>query len=53
MGRDAWTSIMIALQNGGGGKMKTQVFSPIYKMTKENVDSAACWDPEIYASRLR
>lgn len=53
MGRDAWTSIMIALQNGGGGKMKTQVFSPIYKMTKENVDSAACWDPETYASRLR
>lgn len=53
MGRDAWTSIMIALQNGGGGQTKTQVFSPIYKMTKENVDSASCWDPEIYASRLR
>ena len=53
MGRDAWTSIMISLQNGGGGKSKTQVFSPIYQMTKDNVDSASCWDPEIYASRLR
>ncbi|MBN9673872.1 sugar ABC transporter substrate-binding protein [Roseibium aggregatum] len=53
MGRDAWTSIMIALQNGGGGKLKTQVFSPTYVMTKENVDKASCWDPEIYASRLR
>lgn len=53
MGRDAWTAIMIALQNGGGGETKTQVFSPIYRMTSENVDSASCWDPEIYASRLR
>ncbi len=53
MGRDAWSAIMIALQNGGGGKTKTQMFSPTYKMTKENVDSASCWDSEIYASRLR
>ena len=53
MGRDAWTAIMIALQNGGGGKTKTQIFSPTYKMTKENVDSASCWDAEIYAARLR
>lgn len=53
MGRDAWTAIMIAMQNGGGGKLKTQVFSPTYVMTKDNVDSASCWDPEIYASRLR
>lgn len=53
MGRDAWTAIMIALQNGGGGKTKTQIFSPTYKMTKENVDSASCWDSEIYAKRLR
>lgn len=53
MGRDAWTAIMIAMQNGGGGKTKTQVFSPTYVMTKDNVDKASCWDPEIYASRLR
>ncbi len=53
MGRDAWTSIMIALQNGGGGKLKTQIFSPTYVMTSENVDKATCWDPERYASRLR
>ena len=53
MGRDAWTAIMIALQNGGGGKSKTQIFSPTYKMTKENVDSASCWDSEVYAKRLR
>lgn len=53
MGRDAWTAIMIALQNGGGGNTKTQLFSPTYKMTKENVDQASCWDSEIYASRLR
>ena len=53
MGRDAWSAIMIALQNGGGGKTKTQMFSPTYKMTKENVDKASCWDSETYASRLR
>lgn len=53
MGRDAWTSIMIALQNGGGGNLKTQIFSPISIMTKDNVESATCWDPEVYASRLR
>lgn len=53
MGRDAWTAIMIALQNGGGGKTKTQIFSPTYQMTKENVDKASCWDAEVYAKRLR
>ena len=53
MGRDAWTSVMIALQNGGGGNLKTQVFSPTYVMDKGNVDQASCWDPETYASRLR
>ncbi|UYV36776.1 sugar ABC transporter substrate-binding protein [Rhodobacteraceae bacterium D3-12] len=53
MGRDAWTAIMISLQNGGGGKTKTQIFSPAWPMTKENVDKASCWDPEIYAKRLR
>ncbi|WP_346892327.1 sugar ABC transporter substrate-binding protein [uncultured Roseibium sp.] len=53
MGRDAWTAIMIALQNGGGGKLKTQVFSPTQVMTKDNVDKASCWDSETYASRLR
>ncbi|WP_176247930.1 sugar ABC transporter substrate-binding protein [Sulfitobacter sp. HGT1] len=53
MGRDAWTAIMIAMQNGGGGKMKTQVFSPTYVMSKDNVESASCWDPEQYAARLR
>lgn len=53
MGRDAWTAIMIALQNGGGGKTKTQIFSPMYMMTKDNVDSASCWDAEMYAKRLR
>jgi hypothetical protein len=37
MGRDAWTAIMIAMQNGGGGKMKTQVFSPTYVMSKDEV----------------
>ncbi|MAY47819.1 MAG: ABC transporter substrate-binding protein [Rhodobacteraceae bacterium] len=53
MGRDAWTAIMIALQNGGGGNTKTQIFSPTYKMTKENVDQASCWNSEQYAARLR
>lgn len=53
MGRDAWTAIMIALQNGGGGNTKTQIFSPTYKMTKENVDQASCWDSEKYAAMLR
>ncbi|NVK34873.1 MAG: sugar ABC transporter substrate-binding protein [Rhodobacteraceae bacterium] len=53
MGRDAWTAIMIALQNGGGGNSKTQIFSPTHIMTKDNVDQASCWDAEIYASRLR
>ncbi|MFV0514706.1 MAG: sugar ABC transporter substrate-binding protein [Jhaorihella sp.] len=53
MGRDAWTAIMIAMQNGGGGNLKTQIFSPTYVMTKDNVDEASCWESEIYASRLR
>ena len=53
MGRDAWTSIMLALQNGGGGKLKTQVFSPTYVMTKDNVEKASCWDSEVYAKMLR
>ena len=53
MGRDAWTAIMIALQNGGGGKLKTEVYSPTYVMTKDNVDKASCWDSEKYAKMLR
>ena len=53
MGRDDWSSIMIVMQNGGCGKLKTQVLSPTYVMTKENVDEASCWNPEKYASRLR
>ncbi|MEI2386938.1 sugar ABC transporter substrate-binding protein [Breoghania sp. JC706] len=53
MGRDAWTAIMVAMQNGGGGKMKTQIYSPSFVMTKDNVDEASCWNPENYAKLLR
>eukprot|EP01037_Dinobryon_pediforme_P047799 gene47799-62270_t len=38
MGRDAWTAIMIALQNKqGAGKIKTQIYSPTHVMTKADV----------------
>jgi len=49
MGRGAWSSIMITMQNAGGGNLKTQVFSPTYVMTKKNVDEASCWTLEKYA----
>lgn len=53
MGRDAWTEIMTALQNGGGNKTKTMVYSPIHEMTKDNVDQFSCWDSKQYAAELR
>lgn len=54
MGRDAWTAIMVALQNGkGAGQVKTQMYSPSYVMTKEDVKDGTCWDPQVYASMLR
>ena len=52
MGRGAWSSIMITMQNAGGGNLKTQVFSPTYVMTKKNVEEASCWTLEKYASRF-
>ena len=54
MGRDAWSAIMIALQNGqGGGKIKTQIYSPSFVMTKDDVRDGTCWDPQSYAKLLR
>lgn len=53
MGRDAWTAIMMVMQNGGGGKVKTQIFSPTVVVTKDNVDQQSCWDSEVYAKMLR
>lgn len=54
MGRDAWTAIMIALQNGqGAGTIKTQIYSPTRVMTKEDVRAGTCWDPQQYAEILR
>lgn len=54
MGRDAWTSIMIALQNNqGAGAIKTQIYSPTRVMTKEDVKEGSCWDPQQYAKILR
>jgi len=54
MGRDAWTAIMIALQNKqGAGKIKTQIYSPTHVMTKADVKPGTCWDPEQYAKILR
>lgn len=54
MGRDAWTAIMIALQNGqGAGAIKTQIYSPTRVMTKEDVKAGTCWDPQQYAKILR
>jgi ribose transport system substrate-binding protein len=54
MGRDAWTAIMVALQNGqGGGAIKTQIYSPTRVMTKEDVKPGTCWDPQQYAKILR
>jgi ABC-type sugar transport system substrate-binding protein len=54
MGRDAWTAIMIALQNNqGAGAIKTQIYSPTRVMTKEDVKEGTCWDPQQYAKILR
>ena len=54
MGRDAWTAIMVALQNKkGGGAIKTQMYSPYRYMTKEDVKDGTCFNPEEYAKILR
>lgn len=54
MGRDAWTAIMVALQNGqGGGAIKTQIYSPYRYMTKDDVRDGTCFNPEEYARILR
>jgi ABC-type sugar transport system substrate-binding protein len=54
MGRDAWTAIMVALQNKkGAGAVKTQIYSPIRMMTKADVKDGTCFDPEYYAKMLR
>lgn len=54
MGRDAWTAISIALQNGqGAGAIKTQIYSPTQVMTKDDVKPGTCWDPQQYAKILR
>lgn len=54
MGRDAWTAIMMALQNGqGGGAIKTQIYSPSFVMTKADVKDGSCWNPDQYAKLLR
>ena len=54
MGRDAWTAIMVALQNNqGAGAIKTQLYSPTRVMTKEDVQAGTCWDPQQYAKILR
>ncbi|SFU19571.1 sugar ABC transporter substrate-binding protein [Mesorhizobium sp. YR577] len=54
MGRDAWTAIMMALQNNqGAGAIKTQIYSPTRVMTKDDVKEGTCWDPQQYAKILR
>lgn len=54
MGRDAWTAIMVALQNKqGGGAIKTQIYSPYRFMTKADVQAGTCFNPETYAKILR
>lgn len=54
MGRDAWTAIMVALQNKqGGGAIKTQIYSPYRYMTKDDVHDGTCFNPEEYAKILR
>lgn len=54
MGRDAWTAIMVALQNKqGGGAIKTQMYSPYRYMTKADVKDGTCWNAEVYANILR
>ena len=54
MGRDAWTAIMMALQNNqGAGAIKTQIYSPTRVMTKQDVQAGTCWDPQQYAKILR
>ncbi|RRH74333.1 sugar ABC transporter substrate-binding protein [Falsigemmobacter faecalis] len=54
MGRDAWTAIMVALQNKqGGGAIKTQMYSPYRYMTAADVKDGTCWNAEDYAKILR
>jgi ribose transport system substrate-binding protein len=54
MGRDAWTAIMVALQNKkGAGAIKTQIYSPYRYMTKADVKDGTCFNPEEYAKILR
>lgn len=54
MGRDAWTAIMVALQNKqGGGAIKTQIYSPYRYMTGADVRDGTCFNPEEYARILR
>lgn len=54
MGRDAWTAIMVALQNKkGAGVIKTQIYSPYRYMTKADVKDGTCFNPEDYAKILR
>jgi ribose transport system substrate-binding protein len=54
MGRDAWTAIMVALQNKkGAGALKTQIYSPTRVMTASDVRPGTCWDAQQYAKILR
>lgn len=54
MGRDAWTAIMVALQNNqGGGAIKTQIYSPYRYMTAADVKDGTCFNAEDYAEILR
>lgn len=54
MGRDAWTAIMVALQNKqGGGAIKTQMYSPYRYMTAADVKDGTCFNAEDYAKILR
>lgn len=54
MGRDAWTAIMVALQNNqGGGAIKTQIYSPYRYMTAADVKDGTCFNAEDYAKILR
>lgn len=54
MGRDAWTAIMVALQNKKEDKViKTEIYSPVRMMTKDDVEAGTCFDPGQYAKMLR
>lgn len=54
MGRDAWTAIMVSLQNKkSGGAIKTMLYSPYRYMTKADVRDGTCFNPETYAKILR